>query len=122
MLAEQSRKEKSKRERERPSEKETENGWQFYHHSLLLFPHQLLAVVVVVIVYRFGRRLALLRFFSPFFSALDVSGRSEVEVFSIQTSLQSSHLSITDIVLLLLLLLFPFSSLLLHTMKIDTRN
>ncbi len=37
--------------------------WQFYHHSLVLFPRRLLTVVVVI-VYRFGRPFALPLFFS----------------------------------------------------------
>jgi hypothetical protein len=55
------RKQKGKKKREK-------NMWQFYHHSLVLFPRQLL-VVVVVIVYGFGSHFALPPFFfSLFFS------------------------------------------------------
>jgi len=90
-------KQKGKRRRRR-----RENMWQYSHHSLLLFPHQLL----VVIVYSFGRRLALPLLF------LTVCFRDGVD----RLLRPNIYSSITDIVL-------PFSSsLLLHTMKIDTRN
>jgi len=41
--------------------------WQFYHHSLVLFPRQLLAEAVVI-VYGFGRHFALPLFLFFFFS------------------------------------------------------
>jgi len=83
--------------------KREENMWQFYRHSLVLFPRQLLAVVVVI-VYGFGRHFAL-RFFFLLFFFLTVCVEERVEVFSVSTFI---HPSIASIVLLSFFSFFSF--------------